>query len=553
MLQSIHITNYAIIEDIALDFSDGLTVITGETGAGKSILVGALGLLAGQRSDVQALRDNSKKCIAEGAFLVKNIPDILKIFKENELDYQEVTTLRREISPEGKSRSFINDTPVTLNILKQVSENLFDIHSQHETLLISEKDFQVLALDAFAGQENQVSQYREFYREWTNQKRLLEELRDKESRLRQEQDYLLFQFNELETANLLPDEVENLEKESDELTHADEIRRELGAACGICSRGEVNLLVQLKALQQSLTRSVRFKPALHDLLSRVDAAMIELKDISGDLENTFNSVASDPDRLTLINDRLDLINRLLKKHNLRTTGDLMSMKNEIQNKINGITSIGTDIEHLEKKIAKTSGELHLRAGKISKGRLSAAPRLTDTVHKLLRQMGMADARINISVTDIPGDLLGKDGKDLIRFLFLPNKGGEFKELSKIASGGELSRLMLAIKASVARSMALPTLILDEVDSGVSGEVAGKAGNIMKDMAASLQVIAITHLPQIASKGDRHYRVFKKSDQKTTRTFVSELSGDERIYELAKMLSGEKVSDAAVENARVLLS
>lgn len=549
MLQHLSIQNYALIDKLDIDFSEGLTIITGETGAGKSILLGALALLVGQRADTQALQDKSKKCVIEGTFNIKNYA-LKDFFSNNELDYSSETTIRREINPEGKSRAFINDTPVTLTQLKGLGESLIDIHSQHETLAINEGAFQLDVVDAYAQHTDLLAEYKAAYKNYKELERELNILVEQEARSKKDQDYHQFMFNELEDAGLKAGEQALMEQELEALNNAESIKQNLSKASFGLSGGEENLLASLNEIKALITQVSKFNPAIQQLGERVTSSYIELKDICSELEGLEGEIVHDPSRIEELDAKLDKIYRLLQKHGVKTVEELITIKNELSNKLLDITSIEDKIIKARADLDLLHKKLSALAQKISSGRKAVTEKIEKDVASLLAQLAMPNAQLKVEHTML--DTFNSDGIDKVRFLFAANKGSDFKELNKVASGGELSRLMLSIKSLIARLASLPTIIFDEIDTGVSGDVADKVGSIMEQMATAMQVVAITHLPQIASKGNAHLFVYKEDVEERTLSRIRRLKKDERVQEIAKMLSTGTPTTAAIKNAKELL-
>ncbi len=504
MLKHLSVQNYALIDHLEVEFADGLTIITGETGAGKSILLGALGLIAGSRADTQALQDKTKKCIIEASFNIKEYA-LSDFFKEHELDYEATTTIRREINPEGKSRAFINDTPVTLNQLKELGERLIDIHSQHQTLSLNGADFQLSVVDAFAKHESLLNEYKTEYKNFRSLEKQLNDLIEKEAQAKKDMDYFQFQFNELEDANLKAGEQTALEQELETLNNAEDIKLNLSKAAFGLSGGEQNLLTSLNEIKSILNGLSKFKPEIAELNSRINSSYIELKDISNELEALEQEILYDPKRIELLNDQLDAIYRLQQKHQVKTIEELIAIKDELSNKLLDFSSLETEIEKVKLLLEKSDKTLSAKARTISENRKKVIPKIEKEISSLLSALSMPNAQLKIEQKAM--ETYSVNGIDKINFLFSANKGSEFKELNKVASGGELSRLMLSIKSLIAKLTALPTIIFDEIDTGVSGNVADKVGSIMNTMSDNMQVITITHLPQIASKGGSHLFVY----------------------------------------------
>ncbi|MCW3101944.1 MAG: repair protein RecN [Bacteroidetes bacterium] len=550
MLKHLSVQNYALIDKLDVGLTDGLTIITGETGAGKSILLGALGLIAGSRADTQSLQDKTKKCIIEAAFGIKEYA-LEDFFKEHELDYEAVTTIRREINPEGKSRAFINDTPVTLNQLKELGERLIDIHSQHQTLSLNGTDFQLSVVDAFAKHDTLLEEYKQDFRSFKSLEKQLAELIEKEAQAKKDLDYFQFQFNELEDAGLKAGEQTGMEQELETLNNAEEIKSSLSKAAHSLNGGELNLLSSLGEIKALLNSMAKFKPEIAELSSRVNSTYIELKDIANEIESIEQEVVYDPKQIEILNDRLDAIYRLQQKHQVKTVEELITIKEEISNKLLDFSSLENEIEKTRAALDKLHKTLSAKAKTISENRKKVIPKIEKEIASLLASLSMPNAQLKISQSAL--ETFSLSGSDKINFLFSANKGSDFKELNKVASGGELSRLMLSIKSLIAQLTALPTIIFDEIDTGVSGDVADKVGTIMNAMAAKMQVITITHLPQIASKGQSHLFVYKEDKNNKTYSNIKKLDADERIQEVAKMLSTGTPTAAAINNAKELLN
>lgn len=550
MLKHLSVQNYALIDKLDVDLSDGLTIITGETGAGKSILLGALGLIAGSRADTQSLQDKAKKCIIEAAFNIKGYA-LNDFFKEHELDYEAVTTIRREINPEGKSRAFINDTPVTLNQLKELGERLIDIHSQHQTLSLNGSDFQLSVVDAFAKHETLLEEYGNDYRAFKNYEKQLNALIEKEAQAKKDLDYFQFQFNELEDAGLKAGEQVAMEQELETLNNAEDIKSNLSKAANSLNGGELNLLSSLGEIKMLLNGMAKFKPEIAELSARINSSYIELKDIANELESIEQEVIYDPKQIELLSDKLDAIYRLQQKHQVKTIEELLRIKDELSNKLLDFSSLESEIEKTKAALDKLNKTLSAKAKTISENRKKAIPKIEKEIALLLASLSMPNAQLQISQS--PTETYTSNGTDKISFLFSANKGSDFKELNKVASGGELSRLMLSIKSLIAQLTALPTIIFDEIDTGVSGDVADKVGSIMNTMSAKMQVITITHLPQIASKGQSHLFVYKEDKSNKTYSNIKKLNAEERIQEIAKMLSTGTPTAAAISNAKELLN
>ena len=551
MLYHLSIQNYALIDELDISFSDGLTIITGETGAGKSILLGALALIIGQRADTGSLQDKTRKCIVEGTFKIKGYK-LTNFFNQNEIDYADETIIRREINPEGKSRAFINDTPVTLNLLKELGERLIDIHSQHETLTLNDSSFQLELVDVYAGHQELLIAYKNEFKLFKQEQQKLNALIEKEVQSKKDQDYFQFQFNELEEANLKSGEQLEVEQELETLNNSEEIKSSLSKAHAALNGGEQNVLTTLTGVKSYVAGMAKYNTAIHELNERLSSSLIELKDIANELENVEQDVNYDPKRIEELNIRLDVIYRLQKKHNVQVVDELLDIKENLSKKLSDINSLETEIEKLKKYLSGLEKSLRQQAEKLSKNRLSAIPKIEKEIKKMLADLGMPNADLKIDHTLLPAQEFNSTGIDKINYLFTANKGGTLKELHKVASGGELSRLMLSLKSLIAQLTALPAIIFDEIDTGVSGDVANKVGLIMAKMAESMQVLTITHLPQIASKGNAHLFVYKEEKAKKTYSQIRKLNREERVIEIAKMLSTQNPSDAAIKNAKELL-
>ena len=551
MLKRLAIRNYALIDDLDISFSDELNIMTGVTGAGKSIILGALSLILGQRAEGKYFFNQQKKCVIEGTFLVNEF-HLNDFFTENDLDYNKETVLRREISSDGKSRAFINDTPVNLATLKQLGEKLIDIHSQHATLEINDEDFQLLVIDTVAGNQNLLHTYREAFKAYRQTQSRLKELIALSERSKADLDYFQFQFDELEKANLSKGEQQDLEKELDALTHAEEIKRSLLTSIGLLYENEPSVIVQIKEAAINLASAERYNPEVKSLTERLNSCLIEIKDILSEIEGIEQSSLINEARLEEVNERLDLIYTLQKKHRAGSDTELISIREQISNKLDSILFADEDIEILKLESDQLHHKVMDLAAELDKSRNESIPKVEEQVMNTLAEIGMPNAILQIQHESLPEGKFDLNGNNQIRFLFSANKGQSALPMNKVASGGELSRLMLSIKSLIAVHTALPTIIFDEIDTGISGEVALKVGNIMEKLSKNMQVIAITHLPQIASKGNTHYCVYKDEQTDNTHTNIRQLNEEERILELAKMLSGNNPGESAIQNARELL-
>lgn len=550
MLQKLSISNYALIDNLEISFDSGLNILTGETGAGKSIILGALSLILGQRAESRYFFNQQKKCVIEGSFKIGEF-HLKSFFEDNDLDYEAETVLRREISADGKSRAFVNDTPVNLTSLKLLGEKLIDIHSQHATLEINDPEFQLLVVDSVAGHHELLNDYQTKYRSYKKSTAKLAQLIDESDKAKADLDYYQFQFDELEKANLDADEHEKLEQELAVLNNAEEIKRNLLSASYLMQDSEVAVLAQLREAGQQLGGIEKFNPQIEELHQRLNSTLIELKDIAAEIENIEQRTHTDEERAVEVNTRLTIIYTLQKKHRVNTIAELLELQEELSGKIQQAVFGDEAIEKLQQQLALEKKELDQLAGQLSANRSKAIPQIEIQVLQTLAEMGMGNSALKIELTALPS--LGADGVDAIKFLFSANKGHALAEMSKVASGGELSRLMLSIKSLVAKNTALPTIIFDEIDTGVSGEVAHKVGQIMEQLSQNLQVITITHLPQIAVKGASHYFVYKDDEGATTYTRIKQLDKQERVVEIAKMLSGDNPGESALQNARELLN
>lgn len=550
MLSRLTIRNYAIIEQLEVDFSSRLNIITGETGAGKSIIIGALGLILGQRAESTVLKDKEKKCVVEGCFKGEGGDEqVIGFLKNNELDVNDELVVRREIAPNGKSRAFINDTPVNLNQLNQLSSLLVDLHQQFDTLELGESDFQREVLDALAGNFSLLKKYNKVFVAAQVSKSELDALKEQKLQFEKEFDYHQFQFSELEEAGFKENELEDLEQELKMLTNAEGIKNALAKAYHELEEAEEPLIRQLKTITNQLQQFAEMHPDLPGLVQRLQSSYIELQDIADETDRINNHVSSDAATMDKINERISLGYRLLKKHGVKTTNELLQIQATLNEKLQAVLNIDEAIAAAEKRYNELLGESEELAAKISSARKAQIKPLEQQVNKMLVQVGMPSAKLKVEVAKTR---LNTYGFDEVVFLFDANKSNQFQPLRKVASGGELSRLMLCIKSLVAKSMNLPTLIFDEIDTGISGEAAKQVGAIMKELAATRQVMCITHQPQIAGKADAHYLVYKAMKNDMVTTGVRLLDTDERIVAIAKMLSGEKPTAAALENAREMV-
>lgn len=549
MLKSLHIKNYAIIDELNIDFSERLNIITGETGAGKSILMGALSLILGERADTSVLMQADSKCFVEGVFQVSGKPAISQFLQTNDLEEEPELVLRREIGANGKSRSFINDTPATLQQLRSLASLLVDLHQQFDTLELGDADFQRMVLDALASQGAAVATYKRAFLQWQQQQHELTALQQQKNNFNKELDYFQFQYSELEEAGLTDNELENLDQELQLLTHSETIKNLLTRVYYDLKEGEQPVLPLVKQMSAQLQQYREYQKDLSAIAERLQSVHIELQDIAGEVDRINDGLQFDEKRISVINDRLALGYKLLKKHGLQTTGELLQLQNDLQEKLQAVLNIDESIAAKEKQVAQLLAAAQQQAKALSAARQKEVPALEQQVNALLAQVGMPNARLKVTVTETA---LNAYGMDQIDFLFDANKSNRFEPIRKVASGGELSRLMLCIKSLVAQSVDLPTMIFDEIDTGISGEAAKQVGIIMKKLAGNRQVICITHQPQIAGKADAHFFVYKGSKGEAITTNIRLLTQDERILTIAQMLSGEKPTTAALENAREMV-
>ncbi len=549
MLQKLNIQNYAIIDVIAIDFNASLNIITGETGAGKSILMGALSLILGERADSATLMNKEKKCVVEGFFKAGGRRAIRQFLKSNELDEEEDVVIRREIAVNGKSRAFINDTPVNLGQLKVLSSLLVDLHQQFDTLELGDSDFQREVLDALAGNGNLLQEYAGVFTRYSKTKKEFYELVQQQAEANTALDYNQFLFGELDEAGLKENELEELDAELKLLSNAENVKQQLSAIYFELKNSEQPITQQVKSLSNKLHALQQYHSSIDDLSRRLQGVQAELQDIGDELESIDNGVHYSLERIQVVNDKISLGYKLLKKHNVHTTAELLNIKEALQQKLNDILNIGEAIAAKEQATKQLQQQCEQLAATITANRNKAIQPFTEKVNSLLAQVGMPNAVIKVLLQHVP---LYIDGEDTIEFLFDANKSGRFEPLRKVASGGELSRLMLCIKSLVAKKLQLPTLIFDEIDTGISGEAAKQVGLIMKDLSTGHQLIAITHQPQIAAKANAHYYVYKSSKGDKINTAIRLLNNDERITAIAQMLSGEKPTAAALENAREMV-
>ena len=549
MLSKLQIKNYALIDALDINFDEKLNIITGETGAGKSIIMGALGLILGNRAESKHFFDESRKCIIEGHFFIKDY-NLQDLFNSLDLDYEDTSLIRRELHADGKSRAFVNDTPVTLQTLKVLGEKLIDIHSQHATLQINTESFQLLVLDTVAQNQSLLFDYKKKYQQYKKAISELKNLEEDLQKARLESDYQQFVFNELDHANLQETEQEDLEAEQSQLENAEEIKRHFHAASSQLQDGEINVLDSLKQVQTSLQNGVRYLPSSESLVDRLQSTLIELKDLSAEVEQVADSIMMDEERLNLVNDRLSILYDLQKKHRVATVKELLDLKAELENKLQATDSQEEQIELLKTKIEKLLQEISKQAELLTKNRTNATKVVEKEVQDVLARVGMPHAQLKVEMSTLKD--FKSTGQDEVSFLFSANKGQSMQPIHKVASGGELSRVMLAIKSLVAKTSALPTIIFDEIDTGISGEVALRVGELMEELAENMQVISITHLPQIASQGNSHFKVYKEDKGNKTKSNIVLMNTEERVLEIAQMLSGANPEDTAIQHAKEML-
>ena len=550
MLLSLSIKNYALIESLETDFSNQFSVITGETGAGKSILLGALGLVLGNRADLTSLKDKEQKCIIEAQFAISNY-NLQSFFSEKDMDYEDKTIIRREILPSGKSRAFVNDSPVNLQELQELGAMLLDIHSQHQTRELTEENSQIDILDAVANNGDLVNSYKNLLSDFKSAQKELKQLITEKEALVKEYEYNSYLLNELLTANLINGQQEDLELELEQLSNVEFIKENFERILAIASEEQVGALMNLKEIKISLQKIAVFSNSNAQLLERLTSSLLEIEDIISECEQNNEKILADPERLELVNTKLQFIYNLQKKHQVQTIAELLVIQNELDAKVIRVDDLDGAINKLEAELNSKQVKVDEIAKSIFENRKKTAPVLIEKIKAILSQLGMVEANFQIEINHT--DSYYPKGKDEVVLLFSANKGTSFGLLKKVASGGEMSRIMLAIKAILANYSKLPTIIFDEIDTGVSGEIAIKMGEIMKEMSATMQVFAITHLPQIAAKGNSHYKVSKRNQGETTISELNLLTQEERIQQIAEMLSGKDITDSALQHAKALLN
>jgi DNA repair protein RecN (Recombination protein N) len=549
LLANLSIHNYALIDDVNVTFSSGFTTITGETGAGKSILLGGLSLVLGKRADLTSLKNTEQKCVIEAEFDIPKY-SLKPFFAENDLDYEDRTILRREILPSGKSRAFVNDTPVTLDVLKTLGEQLVDVHSQHQTLRLTENDFQLKVIDALADNSENLKHYKTHLAQHAKVSKELQEFINFQSNADKEHDYNSFLLKELEEAKLRAGMQEELEDEYEQLNNVEQIMEQLAAGYQLLNEEHLGILGRLADLKRTFQNLSGFGSAYASLNDRVQSIFIETDDIASELESMKDAVEANPERLETVNGQLQQLYDLQKKHHVATVDELIAIREELSVKVEAVANIESKIEAKRAEVQQITKEVDAWSDKISKARKSVIPKLKDMLQENLSALGMPSASFKIEVNQT--NAFKMHGKDDLVFLFSANKGSNYGELKKVASGGELSRIMLTIKSILAAYEQLPTMMFDEIDTGVSGEISNKMGEIMQRMSKTMQVFSITHLPQVASKGQHQFKVFKEEQEGGTSTQMKKLSTDERITELAEMLGGKSLSESALAHARQLL-
>ena len=550
MLSRLYITNYALISELQVDFHKNLNTVTGETGAGKSIILGALGLIIGNRADLSALKEKDRKCIVEGSFEVKNY-NLQPFFEENDLDYDPVTILRREITPAGKSRAFINDTPVPLKVLRDLGLKLIDIHSQHQNLELGNQKFQLGLVDAVAGTDRLLAGYKQVYSDWKQTRKELDELVEQAEKEKADLDYFQFQFNQLEEAALKENEQEGLEEELEKLNHAEEIKTAFTSVGVLLDDDRFSVIQNIKEAAKALDKIKGFMHEAGELHQRLQSSVIELRDLADEAANLAEKVEYNPARIEEVTQRLNLLYSLQQKHHVESVRELIALRDELDNKINLVTGYDDEILQKKKSLAGLKDKLEQKASELSAQRIKSFSVIQKSVVEDLKQLGMPKVGFQIGHKTL--EEYTSKGKDSVGFLFSANADSPADDISKIASGGEMSRLMLAIKNLLRRSKALPTIIFDEIDSGISGEIALKMGAIIESFASSTQIINITHLPQIAARGNAHFHVYKFEEKGKTYTSVRPLSEEERVEELAKMVGGDKLTETTISAARQMLA
>jgi DNA repair protein RecN (Recombination protein N) len=550
MLTSLSIKNYALIDSLNVDFNDGFSIITGETGAGKSILLGGLSLILGKRADLSSLKDATQKCIIEAVFNISNY-NLKPLFESEDFDFESQTIIRREILPSGKSRAFVNDSPVNLTSLQLLGERLVDIHSQHQTLQLTSNDFQFQVIDALAKNEDSLQNYRTLLKDYKNLKKEYKELLSFQTEAIKEHDYNSFLLNELLEANLVVGEVEVLEAEYETLNNIEGIKENLSEAYQLLSDEQLGVLSSLTSLKNIFQKLSGFSSKYEELFNRANSSLIDMNDLFSEIHVLQDNLEVNPNRLEVVDAKLKMIHVLMQKHVVSDVSELITIKNQLEEKVAVTENLDETIQKKQSEIVSKETELNTISQGIHTNRSEVIPQLKKELETILLDLGMPNAQFNIDI--VISDTFYANGKDELSFLFSANKGGSFNELKKAASGGELSRIMLAIKSVLAEYIQLPTIMFDEIDSGVSGEISNKMGDIMLQMSKNMQVFSITHLPQIAAKGLSHFKVYKEDVNEVTQTNLIELNHDERIIEIAQMLGGSEMSTSAIAHAKELLN
>ena len=550
MLQQLYIKNFTLIDELNIELHPGFSVITGETGAGKSIILGAIGLLLGQRADSKSIKQGADRCVIEAHFDLSRY-DLKPFFDENDIEYDDHDTIiRRELTAAGKSRAFINDTPVALTMLKELGDQLMDVHSQHQNLLLNKQDFQLNVVDILANDSKELEDYQQCFANYQQKMKELNQLREEIERNKQNADFLQFQYDELEAAQLVEGEQEELEQQSETMSHAEDIKTALYEADNALSGDESGVVSQVKSAYNALNGISKVMPKTAELTERLDSCRIELKDIADEVSQLLERTDFNPAELDNINNRLDRLYELEKKYHVETVEELIQQRDDLKLKLSHIENSDEAVSEMEKEVAKLRSLCTHRAETISTMRRATADNMRSNLAQRLEQLGMPHARFDVSITKTE---LGKNGQDSISFLFSANTSTPLQPVSQVASGGEIARVMLSLKAMISGAVKLPTIIFDEIDTGVSGKIAEKMAQIMQEMGRTeRQVISITHLPQIAALGSHHYRVSKEETKNGTVSHMTELNNEERITEIAQMLSGSDISDAAIQNAKELL-
>ncbi|MFS4481518.1 DNA repair protein RecN [Hyunsoonleella sp. 2307UL5-6] len=550
MLSSLTIKNYALIDHLQVDFNNGFTIITGETGAGKSILLGGLSLILGKRADLNSLKTKDVKCVIEAVFNISNY-NLQSLFKANDLDYEAQTIIRREILPSGKSRAFVNDSPVNLNSLQLLGEQLIDVHSQHQTLQLTHNEFQFQVIDALGKNEASLNSYHKLLQQYKKLKQELTALQNLKSDAIKEYDYNSFLLSELVDANLVDGELEALEKEYDTLNNVEAIKERLSEAYQLLNDDQIGAITTITNLKNSFQKLSDVSSKYKDLFQRINSCLIEVDDIYNEVDMLQGEVEADPNRLDTVNSKLQIINNLLQKHQVATVSELLEIRETLTQKVEVTENLDSTIQNKEEAVLKAATSLDKIASTLHEKRSKAIPVLIHKLQHILTDLGMPNAQFNIELSN--SDTYFSNGKDELSFLFSANKGGNFNELKKAASGGELSRIMLAIKLVLSNYTQLPTIMFDEIDTGVSGEISNKMGDIMLQMSKNMQVFSITHLPQVAAKGHSHFKVYKADVDNVTQTNLISLNRDDRIVEIAQMLGGSELSTSAIAHAKELLN